>query len=343
MLFIDFRSDTTTKPTVQMREAMFEAEVGDDVYHDDPTVIELERLGADIIGMEDALFVVSGTMGNQLAIMSHTQRGEEIITGYEHHVIAHEVGAMAVLSGVNAKATTPTIQHPRDIVRQIRSIDIHHPKTSLVCLENALSSGKVISKDAFLECIAVAKEHGLLVHVDGARIFNAAIALNVDAKEIVQGADSIMFCLSKGLGAPIGSILAGSYEFIEKARKNRKVLGGGWRQAGVLAAAGIVALTDMTKRLEVDHQNAKLLYSLLDNIEKVMVDDNPPDINMVFFKFDCYVDSRDYVNFLKDQNILINPPSDGLYRIMTHLNIQSDDIYYFVQMTDEFLKKSRNL
>jgi threonine aldolase len=343
MSFIDFRSDTTTKPSQKMRAAMFEAEVGDDVYQDDPTVLKLEALAAQITGMESALFVASGTMGNQLAIMTHTQRGDEIITGYEHHIVAHEVGAMAILSGVNVKAIIPTIQNPDDIVQGIRSINIHFPRTSLVCLENALSNGTVISVESFGACIQTAKAHNLLVHIDGARIFNAATALNVEVKDLIKGTDSIMMCLSKGLGAPVGSILAGSHDFVERARKNRKILGGGWRQAGILAAAGIIALTEMSKRLDVDHQNAMLLYSLLKETEGIILSINPPAINMVFFDFDTPVDTHAYLSYLKDHKMLINPPEDGLYRIMTHVDIQADDIHRFVEKTVEFLNKSRNI
>jgi threonine aldolase len=343
MKLIDFRSDTTTLPTQKMREAMFEAVVGDDVYRDDPTVLKLEALAAQRLGMKAAMFVVSGTMGNQLAIMSHTQRGDEIITGYEHHIVVHEVGAMAVLSGVNVHATVPTIRQPDDIIRGIREKNIHFPRTSLVCLENALSNGEVISKESFNLCIQIAKQHNLLVHVDGARIFNAAKALHVEAKELVQGADSVMFCLSKGLGAPVGSILAGSFEFIEIARKNRKLIGGGWRQAGILAAAGIVALTEMIDRLEVDHQNATLLYSLLKETVGISLEGSTPDINMVFFYFDSPIDDESYLDYVKQHNMLVNPPEGGMYRIVSHVGIQTDHIHQFIQITRDFLKKNRNL
>lgn len=343
MSFIDFRSDTTTKPSLRMRQAMFEAEVGDDVYQDDPTVHKLEELAAQMIGMDSALFVASGTMGNQLAIMTHTNRGDEIITGYEHHIVVHEVGAMAVLSGVNVRAIHPTLQTPDDFVHGIRTTNIHFPRTSLVCLENALSNGTVIPIEPFQQCIQTAKAHNLLVHVDGARIFNATTALHVDVKDLIKGTDSIMMCLSKGLGAPVGSILAGSYEFIERARKNRKMLGGGWRQAGVIAAAGIVALTEMTMRLNVDHEHAKLLYTLLKEVDGIMIKDSEPDINMVFFQFETTINDQAYVDYLKKHNMIINPPSNGEYRVITHVDIQTTDIHLFIQKTNEFIKKNRNV
>lgn len=342
MTLIDFRSDTTTQPTAKMRQAMAEAKVGDDVYGDDPTVIELENLAARLVNMEAAMFVASGTMGNQLAIMTHTQRGDEILTGYDHHVVVHEVGAMAILSGVMVRAIKPVLKHPSDFIHEIRSDNIHFPKTSLVCLENALSNGEVIAKDDFNQCIQEAKRHNLLVHVDGARLFNATTFLNVEAKELIEGADSLMFCLSKGLGAPIGSMLCGSNDFIKRARKNRKILGGGWRQAGVLAAAGIVALHDMVNRLQYDHQHATLLYSLLKEIPSVKVSDLPPQINMVFFTIDSTIDDASLIAHFRKHHMLINPPESGMYRIVTHVGIESLDIHRFIQVFKEFLNKSRN-
>src|SRR5690554_2964174 len=265
MKLIDFRSDTVTKPTNKMRTAMMNALVGDDVYGDDPTVNELETLAAQITGFEDALFVTSGTMGNQLAIMTHTNRGDEILVGKEHHIINHEVGAMAVLSSVNVRVINKTILDCESVVSSIRRDNIHFPKTSLLCLENALSNGQVVDQETFRGLIDCAHDHNLSVHVDGARIFNAAIALNTSVNDLVSKADSMMFCLSKGLGAPIGSILVGNTNFIQRARKYRKMLGGGLRQAGVIASCGIVALKEMIERLQEDHDNAKALASYLNH------------------------------------------------------------------------------
>lgn len=343
MKTIDLRSDTVTKPTSKMRDAMTNAEVGDDVYGDDPTVKQLELLSAEMTGFEDALFVASGTMGNQLAIMTHTSKGDEIITGKIHHIVNYEVGAMAVLSSVNVKVIDEVVITPDAIKDSIRQNNIHFPRTSLVVLENALSSGQVIDKAHFQECIKVAKENNLAVHVDGARIFNASIALKTSVHELVAHADSMMFCLSKGLGAPIGSMLVGSKAFIAKARKYRKMLGGGWRQAGVIASCGIVALTEMVDRLEIDHQNATLLATLLTQDNSIIVDLNKLDINMVFYKLPVFIDENDYVNTARDNGFLINPPKNGKFRVMTHINVDVKDVEQFAQFTIAYVQKNREI
>ena len=255
---IDIRSDTVTQPTPEMRRVMAEAPVGDDVYGDDPTVNRLEALAAEKSGKEAALFVPSGTMGNQLAIMTHTKRGDDVICGRNAHVFVHEVGAAAVLSGVilNPVDSPDDIIYPELLERAIREDDIHCPPTTLLCIENALATGKVVPLEVMERVYDTAKAHGLSVHMDGARLFNAAGALGVDPAAITKYTDTVMFCLSKGLCAPVGSILAGSREFINRARKNRKVLGGAMRQCGILAAAGILALTEMPAHLREDHENA---------------------------------------------------------------------------------------
>ncbi len=338
MKTIDFRSDTVTQPTQAMRDAMFSAEVGDDVYGDDPSVNALETLAAQLVQKEAALFVASGTMGNQLALMSHTQRGEEIITGRHNHIVIHEVGAIAVLSGANVR----TISHPDDfitpaqVIRAIRSQDIHEPKTSVLSMENALSNGKVMPLSLMQENYEVAKNHGLMVHLDGARLFNAAVALNVEASALTQYCDSVMFCLSKGLCAPVGSILAGSKEFIAKARKNRKLLGGGMRQAGFLAAAGQIALTEMRHRLHEDHDNAKYLAHKL--LESGLVTLNMEDvqINMVFFEFiDPHFNHDDFPAYLLKNNIKINPDFP-VYRFVTHYWISKEDIDFVVDLIKRY-------
>ena len=237
--WIDLRSDTVTQPTQQMREAMFNAQVGDDVYGDDPTMNELEKKAAEMLGKEAALFMASGTMGNAVAVMSHTSRGDEIILSDTAHIVAHEVGGAAVLS----QAFVRTLHFENGIfdAEQIRSAirdrsNIHYPRTGLICVEEPLATGKVVPLDKLQAVYKMAKEEGLPVHMDGARIFNAATALGVDVKEIAACADSVMFCLSKGLCAPVGSMLVGSREYIERARRNRKMLGGGMRQCGFLAS-----------------------------------------------------------------------------------------------------------
>lgn len=335
---IDFRSDTITKPTLAMKEAMFHAEVGDDVYRDDPTVIELEKLAAQITGFEAALFVTSGTMGNQLAIMSQTQRGDEIILGKSHHILNYEVGAMAVLSGVVVRSIDDFIVDENQILNAIRADDIHFPPSTLVGLENALSNGKVIPLAQMQKLIHTAKDAGLAVHVDGARIFNAAIALQCDVKSLVAGADSMMFCLSKGLAAPIGSILVGSHNLIDKARKNRKILGGGWRQAGVLAASGIVALKDMVERLKEDHDHAFYLAQKLKDNPEIQVFDDQLDINMVFFRFKIDINHDDFIKQALEKHILLNHPSNHIYRIVTHKDIKKEDIDTFLSFIHSYKK-----
>ena len=335
---IDLRSDTVTHPTPAMRQAMAQADVGDDVYQDDPTTLKLETTAAQRVGKEAALFVPSGTMGNQLAILSQTERGQELITGYDHHIVIHEVGAMALLSQVN----TRTIVHPDDLLTPeaikaaIRPDDIHAPKSALLVMENALSNGLVVPLESMRENYTLAKRHGLRVHLDGARLFNAATALNVDVKELTQYTDTVMFCLSKGLCAPIGSLLAGDQATIAKARKYRKLLGGGMRQSGILAAAGLIALNDMTLRLSEDHENALYLAQLLLKTGKVDLDVNRVHINMVFFNFkDPHFNHDGFVEYLAQHNIKINPHW-GNYRFVTHYWISREHLDRVVALIDAY-------
>jgi len=327
---IDLRSDTVTKPTDEMREAMFHAEVGDDVYGDDPTVGKLEQLAASMIGKEAALFVPSGTFGNQLALFTHCDRGTEVILGEDCHIFEHEVGAASIIAGVHLR-TLQTVYGKMDtkrIKQAIRPDDIHYPETSLICLENAYSNGAVVDLDYMKEVYSIGKSANIPVHLDGARIFNAATYLKTDAKEIAQYSDSVMFCLSKGLCAPVGSILAGSKEFIEKARKKRKLLGGGWRQSGFLAAAGIVALEKMTKRLHEDHENAQYLAKKLIEISGVKVDLSQVHINLVFFQLTEMKRSPEEIeNIFKENGIIIfAPDEDGMMRFATHYWVSKEDI-----------------
>ncbi len=329
MRYIDLRSDTVTQPTKDMREAMANAPVGDDVYGDDPTVNELERLAADRFNKEAALFVASGTMGNQLCVMAQTRRGDEVILSDDAHIFVHEVGAAAVLSAVTLRQMhfENGIFDAAKIERAIRTEDIHEPPTSLICMENALSNGRVVPLSVMAEVYAVAKKHNLRVHLDGARLFNAAVALGVDAKDITQYTDTVSCCLSKGLCAPVGSIIAGDRAFIERARKYRKMLGGGMRQAGILAAAGILALTDMTKRLHIDHENAKYMARELQKLPGVTVDLDAVDINMVFFdvKRERGVLEAVQVNMLKD-GVKINGEWEGNFRFVTSNDVSRADI-----------------
>lgn len=320
MQYFDFRSDTVTLPTDEMRRAMFDAEVGDDVYGDDPTVRALEEKSAILLGKEAALFVPSGTFGNQLAILTHTKRGDEVILGDACHIMMHEVGAAAVISGVQLRQvpTTNGSMSVKNIERFIRSEDIHYPDTGLICVENAHSSGAVIKLSEMKSIYEVAKKHNLPVHLDGARVFNAAHVLGVDVSDITKYADSIMFCLSKGLCAPVGSMLVGSKSFIDKARKNRKLMGGGLRQAGFLAAAGIVALDSMVPRLHEDHELAQYLTEELTEIDGVDVLEDRLDINMVFCHIKLKIKESDFVNRLLAKGIKINGSEDGEFRFVTN-------------------------
>ena len=327
MRWIDVRSDTVTTPTEEMRKAMYEAEVGDDVYGDDPTVNRLEALAAEMVGKEAALFVPSGTFGNQLALLTHTKRGDEVIVPDSNHIFVHEVGASAVIASVQLR----TIESPNGMPSieklraSIRGKDIHYPDTGLICMENAHSSGRVLPLEYLESVKKLADEFSIPVHLDGARIFNAAIASKVDVKKIAATADSVMFCLSKGLAAPVGSILAGSKKFIEKARKGRKLMGGGMRQAGILAAAGIVALEKMIDRLEEDHENAKLLAEMLSEIPGLQLMKDQLDINMVYFSLETPEPDL-VIKEMKRAGIKINPPEGGMYRLVTNKDVVRADI-----------------
>ena len=322
---IDLRSDTVTLPTDEMRKAMANAEVGDDVYMDDPTVNLLQKKAAELVGKEDALFVISGTMGNLLSIMTQTRHGDELITGRNNHIITHEVGGLAALCGVMTRLVhhDNDMIYPEDIEAAMRPDDIHEPRSVLVCLENALSNGTVVPLDVMQKDYETAKRLGLNVHLDGARLFNAALALNCDVKELAACADSVMFCLSKGLGSPMGSMICGTKEFITKARKNRKRIGGGGRQMGHMAACGLVALDVMTKRLHEDHDNAKYLANELKKIQGVHLM-SEPEISMVFFTLDA--DETKFLSLCKEAGILMNPSDRGVYRVVTHVGVEKEDL-----------------
>jgi threonine aldolase len=328
MRFIDLRSDTVTMPTDEMRAAMASAEVGDDVYGDDPTANELERCAAELLGKEAALFVPSGTFGNQVAIMAQTKRGDEVLMDEDAHVYWHEVGAAAVLSGVQTRGYRiegRTI--PIDTVAErIRGDDIHEPATGLLCVENARGNGQVIGMESMRRLKELAGSHSLPVHMDGARFFNAATVLGVKPAELAACADSVMFCLSKGLCAPVGSIVAGSAGLIHRARKCRKLMGGGMRQVGILCAAGLYALRHMVSRLADDHANARYLAERLSEIAEIRVDRDCLDINMVFFTLSqSVITGEDLAKGLLERGVKINPGS-GSYRFVTHNGVDRRDI-----------------
>ena len=270
-------------------------------------------------------------MGNQLGIMSQTRRGDEIIAGANSHIFMHEVGAAAVLSGVTVRQVDypNCIPVPAMVEAAIRPDDIHEPPTSLICLENALANGRLVPVETMAEIRRIADEHGLNVHLDGARVFNAAAALGVDVKEITRYADSVSCCLSKGLCAPVGAIFAGRAETVKRARKCRKLLGGGMRQAGILAAAGILALKEMPKRLSEDHANAKRLAELLSQIDGVSIDKDSVEINMVFFKLDRSAELKAALpEKMKQHGILINPEELGEFRFVTNNDVSAKDVEF---------------
>lgn len=345
---IDLRSDTVTKPTQAMREAMYKAEVGDDVYGDDPTVNELESLAAEIMEKEAAIFVPSGTMGNQVAIMSHTNIGDEIIVNKNAHIFQYEVGAYARLAGVsiNTIKTEKVCFDVEDISLSIRERDNDHfPKTSLICFENPTTDGRVVPIKNLKNNYEFAKSQNLKVHMDGARIFNAAAALNVDVSEIARCTDSVMFCLSKGLCAPVGSMLCGEKEFIKRARRMRKTVGGGMRQAGVIAACGIVALKEMVDNIAIDNKNAKYLGKKLSSIDDFEVDLEKIDTNMVFVRINNKkFDHENFCDWMLQHDIKVYGrlyPNSNLYRFVTHHGVSDKEIDYFIEKLNEYLIKNK--
>ncbi|UDM16453.1 low-specificity L-threonine aldolase [Vogesella sp. XCS3] len=325
----DLRSDTVTHPTPAMRQAMANAIVGDDVYGDDPTVRELETLAARLLGKEAALFVPSGNFGNQLALFTHCQRGDEVILGDDCHIVWHETGGAAVIAGVQLRtiASANGVLPAAEVKKRIRDgEDIHWPRTGLICLENAHSNGCVIQLADMAAVWEVAQQHGVPVHLDGARVFNAAVHLGCDVRDITRYSDTVMCCLSKGLAAPVGSILAGPAAFIARARKNRKLLGGGLRQAGVLAAPGLLALTDMVARLPEDHANARYLAEQLAALPGVEVNLDDVHINMVWFRLPATLDSSRLMAALAAANIKANGPEHGLMRLVTHWQVGRSEL-----------------
>lgn len=341
MSFIDLRSDTVTQPTPEMREAMYRAEVGDDVYGDDPTVNRLEAYAAEVAGKEAALFVPSGTFGNQLALFTHCERGQEVIVGENSHIVQHEVGASAVIAGVQLRTFHDDKGRldAAEIESKIRrERDLHYPDTGLICLENAHSNGMVFPYEDMEQVFALSRKYNLPVHLDGARLFNAAVYLKVTASEIASLCDSVMFCLSKGLCAPVGSILAGTRRFIEKARKKRKLMGGGMRQAGILAAAGLVALEKMRHRVSEDHENALLLATGLASIPGIRVNPRNVHINMVFFDMkDTGIETKKLAQKLYARNIKVNPGEDGVMRLVTHYWVGKKEVAVVVDAIRDIL------
>ena len=322
---IDLRSDTVTRPSQEMRAAMAAAEVGDDVYGEDPTVNLLERRAADAFGREAARFVPTGTMGNQIAIRLHTQHGQEVIAESRAHILDWEMATTAVFSGcliraVPAEGGILTWKHIEPVIQPYGSL---RAATGLIEIENThnLAGGRCSRLDVLEEIWSGARERKLPTHLDGARIFNAAIALGVDVKALTRGFDTVMFCLSKGLGAPVGSMLVGSDELIRKARIFRKALGGGMRQVGILAAAGLIALEQGPKRLHEDHANARLIAEALANHPAVEIDVENVETNIVIFKLAAGSGAPELASRLKASGVLISAFGPGSIRLVTHLDV----------------------
>lgn len=336
---IDLRSDTVTQPTPAMREAMYRAEVGDDVYGEDPTINRLQELAAEYTGKEAALFVPSGTMGNAIAVLTHAGRGQAVIVGDESHIYHYEAGGPSTLGGSpfwvvpnNADGTLALDKIEASIVDES---DEHVAATALICLENTQNrcGGRVLSAEYTHAVASLAHEHGVTVHVDGARIFNAVVALDTSVSTLVQEVDSLMFCLSKGLSAPVGSLLVGKKEFIRRAHRTRKLLGGGMRQAGVIAAAGIVALEQMVERLRDDHENAKRLAQGLADYPQLAIDAEHIDSNIVMFSLRntdnqpvATKKTEEFLHNIQQRGVLMGHMGGGNIRAVTHYGIELHDI-----------------
>lgn len=326
---IDLRSDTVTEPTDEMRRAMASAPVGDDVYGEDPTINRLEEEGARLLGHEAALFLPSGTMANQVAILTHTRRGDEVLLDAESHIFWYETGGLSLLAGCQPMPIPSRgVLDPADVALALREPNIHFPRTRLLCLENTHNrhGGAVMTVEETEGLVAAARDAGLKVHLDGARIFNAAAALQVPASRLASPADSVMVSLSKGLSAPVGSLLAGSREFIAEARRYRKVLGGGMRQAGILAAAGLVALKEMTGRLVEDHHRARRIGAGLAEIPGLGVNPEAVVTNIVPVDLPREMTAEQGVDGMARHGVLVNAVGPGRVRMVTHRHISDEDV-----------------
>ncbi len=337
---IDLRSDTVTLPTEEMRKAMFEAELGDDVYGEDPTVNRLQEMAAEMMGKDAALFVPSGTMGNQVAVLTHTEPGSEVILEADSHIYYYESAAASVFAGVQPRplAGKRGVLSAELVEWAIRQDDIHLPPTSLICLENThnRAGGTIVPLEDMQKVYAVACKHNLPIHLDGARIFNASVASGVPVKDFTACTTSVQFCFSKGLSAPVGSIIAGPRDFIEQARRWRKRLGGGMRQAGIIAAAGIVALETMIDRLADDHANARFLADALALMKEL--DFNPEDVdtNIVIVK-PVNMSVRQLGNELEKRGIFTVVMEPDRVRLTTNKDVDRSDIEKTITVFREIL------
>lgn len=342
---IDLRSDTVTVPTPAMREAMQTAIVGDDVFGDDPTVQDLEQRAAEIIGKEAALFTPSGTMSNVISVLVQCQRGNEVILGDLSHMFLNEAGAMSALGGAHPRTIANQLDGTLaldDIQKAIRGCDVHWPQTKMICIENTHNRcyGAPLTAEYTASVSEIAKEHDLFLYLDGARIFNAAVALHTDVKELTVYADAVSFCLSKGLSAPIGSVICGKRDFIEKARRARKMLGGGMRQVGVIAAPGLIGVNQMVNRLEEDHFTARILADGIAQIPQLRIEKDRVRTNIVYFKLtDETIDADAFLGQVADHGVKMCTTGDRLFRMVTHHGVTKSDAHATISILHNVLEK----
>lgn len=344
MRVVDLRSDTVTLPTEEMLEAIRTAKLGDDVYREDPTVNRLEELAAKKMGKEAALLTTSGTQANLVSVLSQTKRGDEVVLETDAHMYYYEVGAFSALGGLIPRLARGHmgVMSPQDVEAVLRPPNIHFPPTSLICIENShnRAGGTVWSPSQTREVFEFAKSRGLRIHMDGARIFNAAVAQDLDIREFTRYVDTLMFCLSKGLSAPIGSLAVGDHEFVDRARRYRKMLGGGMRQAGIIAAAGIVAIEKMVDRLKDDHANAKTLAKGLAGIEGISLDPSHVQTNIVL----CDVtglgaSAEEWVAKMNELGVKAGALEGGRVRMVTHRGVEKEDIEYTLSAAEKAAKQ----
>lgn len=339
---IDLRSDTVTQPSPAMREAIYRAELGDDVFGEDPTVNRLEEIAAERLGKDAAILVSSGTQGNLVSLLTHTQRGDEVLCTEGSHILVNEVAGAAALGSIQLRSV-PTKRGMPELAAlraTVRSENVHYPRTGLVCLENTHNSqgGAVLGADQVNQVADLAHGLGIPVHVDGARIFNAAVYHRVPVARLVENVDSVTFCLSKGLACPVGSLICGGHDFIERARKYRKMVGGGMRQAGIIAAAGIVALEQMVERLAEDHENARILAEGLAQIPGIHVDLDAVQTNLVFLKLDrAAMRAEDFAAEMSAEGFLCRGAYDSM-RLVTHYGISADDARAAVRAAERVMR-----
>jgi threonine aldolase len=344
MKTIDLRSDTVTLPTPAMRDAIYNADFGDDVYGEDPSTNRLEKMAAEMVGKEDAILVPSGTMGNLISLLVHCSRGDELILGDQAHIFYYEVGGMSALGGIVPHTVTNQrdgTMRLEDIEAAIRGDNIHYPRTRLICLENTHNrcNGMPITAEYTDSVRELANRYGIGIHLDGARIFNAAVALGVPVTDLTRGVDSVSFCLSKGLSAPAGSIICSSREFIAEARRVRKILGGGMRQTGIIAAAGIVALEKMMKRLADDHANARRLAMGIAGISGLKVDLENVRTNIIIFHLENNgLAENDFMTRLEKRGVKLLSRGSCQFRVVTHHGITAEDIDLALEILEDAVR-----